>query len=68
MMLSGGPLADAMVWLDAHGGFDTLTIAAMKGFPSGRYINTIWTPDEALQDHSKQFAEFASSATDAPPK
>lgn len=52
--LTGGPLADTKVRLDADSGFHTLPIAAMKGFPSGRYINATWTPDEDLQDHVHQ--------------
>lgn len=43
--LNDGPLATSQVWLDAHGGFNTLPITAMKGFPPGRYINATWTPD-----------------------
>lgn len=43
--LDGGPLDTSRVRLDAHGGFNTLPITAMKGFPPGRYINATWTPD-----------------------
>ena len=50
VMLSGGPLDGAQVWLDADAGFHTLSIAAMKGFPPGSYISLAWTPHEALQD------------------
>ena len=43
--LRGGPLDAAKVRLDATGGGSTVPLAAMKGFPPGRYINSIWTPD-----------------------
>ncbi len=50
VMLSGGPLDGAQVWLDVDAGVNTLPIAAMKGFPPGRYISTKWNPHEALQN------------------
>ena len=43
--LDGGPLDTSRVRLDSYGGFTTLPIAAMKGFPPGRYVNATWTPD-----------------------
>ena len=50
--LKGGPFDGAVARLDAAGDLSTLPIVAMKGFPSGRYINRTWTPDtnEALPD------------------
>jgi hypothetical protein len=41
------------VRLDSSSNLSTLPLAAMKGFPPGRYINRTWTPDthEALPDH-----------------
>ncbi len=50
--LVGGPLAGTRVRLDADGDFNTLSLAATKGFPSGRYEHGTWKPDhEAPQDN-----------------
>lgn len=52
--LNGGPLDGAKVRLDADNPSYTLPLAAMKGFPPGRYEHTTWKPEgqhEALQDH-----------------
>lgn len=60
--LTGGPLDRVEVRLDADAGFHTLPIAAMKGFPSGRYEQGAWQPDtqhEALQDDGHQRREHA---------
>lgn len=43
--LSGGPLDGAWVRLVVESGTHTLPLAPMRGFTSGRYINTKWTPD-----------------------
>lgn len=59
VQLSGGPLDGARVRLDVHAGVSTFSLSAMKGFPPGRYINSTWTPDEALQDDVRDRGRLA---------
>lgn len=42
---AGGPLGGLTASLDKTGGLYTLPLAAMKGFPPGRYENSTWKPE-----------------------
>ena len=41
----GGPLGGLTASLDRTGGLYTLPLAAMKGFPPGRYEGSTWKPE-----------------------